>query len=526
VLAGSTAYIVSHYQEPVFEATTTLLINEAPTAQTSEYSAILMSERLARTYAEMLTKRPVLEVVFEKFDLGSNYEDLGGFQEAITVSPVRDTQLVDLSVEGLHPVQVAQIANALVDVFIEQNEEMQASRYAESKASLEEQLVHVDGEINNITAGINEIGYDINRKAEKQRLNLELVQFQQIYSELLQSYEEIRVAEAQATSNVVKVEPAIPPENPIRPRVLMNTALAGVVGAMLAVGAIFLMEALDDTFKSPEDITRHLKLPVIGTILTHKTDNDGPVTVEEPRSPTAEAFRSLRTNIHYANVDEPLQTLMITSPTAQEGKTTVAANLAIVMAQGGTTICLVDSDMRRPRLHKRLNLPNTTGLSSLFVIKDLFKKNQGLPDGSYQKTTTDGMHVITSGKRPPNPSELLASQKMGTILEHLRGTVDIILVDTPPVLAVTDSTVLAPKVDGVLLVIKPGETKIEAGRQAALQLKRVGANIIGVVLNGVNPKSSRYGYYYRYEYYDTRADEDEAKSPIKKLFTIGRKNKP
>ena len=308
VLAGGAAYITSQFQSPVYQATTTLLINEASTAQTSDYTAILTSERLARTYSEMLTKRPVLDDVLlrmEEVGVILDYEDTDAFKEVITVQLVRDTQLIELSVEDTDPERAALIANTLVAVFSAQNQALQATRFAESKASLEGQLSRLDGQIHNTVAELEAVGDDLDREAERARLEAELTQYRQTYSELLQSYEQIRVSEAQTTSNVVQVEPAIAPENPIRPRVLMNTALALVVGGMLAVGAIFLMEAMDDTVKNPDEISRLLQLPILGTIIRHEGNNGSLATRDQPRSPTAEAFRSLRTNIQYSSVDYP-----------------------------------------------------------------------------------------------------------------------------------------------------------------------------------------------------------------------------
>ncbi len=517
ILAGGAAYVTSRLQDPVYQATTTMLINEAPNSKASEYQAILTSERLARTYSEMLTKRPVLDDVYTRLALEDTYKSSDAIGGAISVQLVRDTQLIELRVEQTNPELAALIANAVVDVFIAQNEALQTSRFAESKVSMEEQLQRLDGQIHNTVAEIETLTKEGDREVELQRLESELVQYRQSYSNLLQSYEQIRLTEAEATSNVVQIEPARVPKNPIRPRVMMNTVMAAAVGAMLAVGAIFLMEALDDTIKSPDDITRYLGLPILGTILNHTPEDGNPIVSLTPRSPTAEAFRSLRTNIRYASVDSPIRSLLITSSSASEGKSTVAANLATVLAQGGDPTILVDADMRRPTQHQKLNLNNQFGLSSFFVFQSLFEKISQLPNGTIQNSKTEGLSVMTSGKRPPNPSELLASEKMVNLMNLIAENWDIAIIDSPPVLAVTDSTVLAPRVDGVVLVVRPGETKVEAARQAVQQLKRVGANLLGVVLNGVDPRSSRYGYYYRYEYYyDTAGGEEDGLASISK----------
>ena len=515
VLAGGAAFITSKLQDPVYQAKTKLLINEAPSTTTSEYTAILTSERLARTYSELMTEDPILEAVIEQLDLDLDQDETDGdILEALTgateVQLIRDTQLIELSVEDTDPEMAARIANTIVEEFIEQNQALQSSRFAESKTSLEEEMARIQGQIHNALLTIDELGDTPADQQQRDRLESDIAQYRQTHAGLLQSYEQIRVAEAQTTSNVIQVKPAAAPEKPIRPRVLMNTALAAVVGGMLAVGAIFLVEALDDTLKNPDDVSRHLGLPILGTILKHEVENGNPVTAEEPRSPTSEAYRALRTNIQYASVDYPIRSLLVTSPSANEGKSTIAANLGVVLAQGGKRSILVDADMRRPTLHKKLKVPNRVGLSAFFVFHSLSGDTNEHPEGAIQDTLADGLSVIPSGKIPPNPSELLASERMSKVIERLKQDAEIIIVDSPPVTAVTDSSVLAPRMDGVLLVIQPGVTKLDAARHAVEQLHRVGANLIGVVLNNVEPKSSRYGYYYRYDraYY---AEEESAR---------------
>ncbi len=259
------------------------------------------------------------------------------------------------------------------------------------------------------------------------------------------------------------------------------------------------IERLDDTIKDPEEIQRKFNVPILGMIASHESPPDMPIALSEPRSPTAEAFRSLRTNITYASVDRPLRRLMVTSSTPQEGKTTIAANVAVVFAQSEKWVILIDADMRRPEIHRKFGLQNRIGLSELFFqgtssIRSLIRG-----------TALPNLAVMTSGGLPPNPSELLISKMMGTILDKLNDISDLIVIDTPPVLSVTDAAVLAAAMDGVVLVAKPGTTKLGAFQQALEQLRKVNARVLGVVLNEVNPRSRKYGYYYsKYsEYHDT-----------------------
>ncbi len=503
LLAGISAYFVSKRMTPVYQASTTLLINEAPSTRSTDYTSILTSERLARTYSEMLTKTPVLESVISNMALNIEIKDL---QKMVTVELVRDTQLINVVVEDTDPTRATNIANELVKVFAEQTSSLQASRYASSKENLEVQLARIDEQIQTTVDSLADLPDVSSNKAERDRLETVLTQYRQTYASLLQSYEQVRVAEAGSYSNVVQVEPATIPNHPIRPRVLMNTALAMIVGLMLAIGTVFLIEALDDTIRGPDDITRTIKLPVLGLILRHEVQNGKLVTIDQPRSPVAESFRSLRTNLQYASVDFPIRTLLVTSPSPSDGKTTIAANLGIVLAQSGRRVVLIDADLRRPRIHKVFNIPNRSGMSNIFVESPISL------DGSLQKTETENLSIMPSGEMPPNPSELLGSGKMFEILSLIREQADVIIIDSPPVMAVTDSAVLAPRVDGVLLVVKPGVTKLAVAAQAVEQLSRVNANILGVVLNEVDFSKSRYSYYqYKGYYYSYSAYYSEGK---------------
>jgi len=495
VLATVSAFVASRMMTPVYEASTTLLINEAPDAQTSDYTALLMSERLARTYAQMLTQNPVLEETAARVEFKGDMDALEG---AINVQMVRDTQLIQVSVEHVSSFMAAELANTLVAVFSEQNEALQMSRFAASKANLEAQLKRLDEQIEGVEVAIEEIGGTPagNEKAKLERLQADLASYQTSYTSLLESYEGLRREEARSTSNVIQIEPATRPEDPVRPRTMLNTLLAAVVGGMISLGVVFLIEYLDDTVKTLDEVEQALGLPVIGTIAHIKTPEGGlPYVSTNPRAPATEAFRSLRTNIRFASVDRAIETLLITSPGPDEGKTTVSVNLAAVMAQGGKQTLLLDADLRRPSVHKILDLPNRIGLSDLFV------RNPFNLDGAVKDCGVPELVTVTSGELPPNPSELLGSERMGQILSRLKEDADVVVIDTSPIMAVTDPVVLAAQVDGVLLVIEPGKTQIGAAVQAVEALRHAGANLIGVIFNNV--PLQKLGYYYggyRYQY--------------------------
>ncbi|MBA3943096.1 MAG: CpsD/CapB family tyrosine-protein kinase [Herpetosiphonaceae bacterium] len=211
------------------------------------------------------------------------------------------------------------------------------------------------------------------------------------------------------------------------------------------------------------------------------------VTIREPRSAAAEAYRALRTNIQFASLDKPLRTLLATSTAPNEGKSTTLANLAVTIAQGEQRVILVDCDLRRPTLHTIFNLPNEQGLTTMMLREDA-----GL---LAQKTDIPGLVVLPSGPTPPRPADILGSKRMKEIILKLREYADMVLFDTPPINAVTDAAVLATAVDGVLLVFRAGDTKRDRAREAHQLLDKVNANVVGVVLTNVKGDQAQYSYY-------------------------------
>jgi len=230
-----------------------------------------------------------------------------------------------------------------------------------------------------------------------------------------------------------------------------------------------------------------LKVPGLGTDRSNGLTAAGIITLRDPRSPVAEAYHALRTNIQFSSLDTELRTLLVTSAGSGEGKSTTLANLAVAMAEGGGRVLAVDCDLRRSSLHTLFGLPNTRGLTN--VILD--EAAGALP---LQDTPIANLKVLTSGPLPPNPSELLGSRRMTRVLEVLRDAADTVLFDAPPVVAVSDAALLAPRVDGVLLVVDAGQTRRDWARRARAQLEKVNARVLGVVLNNVPLDSQLYGY--------------------------------
>ena len=500
VAAGAIAYLVSKNTTPVYEASSTLRVNQASNpATTVAYADILTSERLARTYASLLTSRPVLDETARR--LGIEAKSLAN---AVTVTPVRDTLLLQVKVEGPNARLIADVANVLPQVFIDRDREQQLGQVTKWRESLE---AEIDATLADLTRTTNDLAAATD-DSQKTRLEASLAQYRTTYSNLLASAQQAKISESQATNNIVVSEPAVIPEIPIRPRTFTNTLLAIVIGAMLAVGAAFLAEYLDDTVKTADDVTRVTGLSTLGAIARLK-DAGGTrqlIAWLKTKAPESEAYRTLRTNIQFSSVDKPIKTLLVTSSSPGEGKSTTTANLAVVMAQTGQNVIVVDTDLRRPVLHKVFEVPNNAGLTTALLAGE-----DANLEAHLQSTDIDHLSVLTSGPIPPNPSELLGSHRMAHLVGALSQLADLVIFDSPPVLAVTDAAVMARQVDGVLLVADAGRTKEHALASAAAELQKTGGNLLGVALNRLDVRRG-YNYYYYYYYSDDETGERKRSS--------------
>jgi non-specific protein-tyrosine kinase len=454
----------------------------------------------------MMANDLVLDQVADQVKITNTPEEM---RKWIAINTVRDTQIIQVTVKTTDPSFSAKIANAIVAAFSAQIQEIQTKRFAQSKLTLETQLAETDKQIS-IFVTQTEMA---STPEEKDRLEAKVVEYRTIYSNLLSSYEQIRLSEAQSVSSVVQVVPAVSNPIPIEPNIWRNTLLAALLGFLLAAVILIVRESLDDTVKTPNEINRKFNLPILGVINHHGSEGNAPITLAEPRSPVAEAYRALRTNISYASVDRPLRTILVTSAVPGDGKSTTIVNLGVVLAQNGKKVIIADCDLRRPQIHTYFGLANRHGMSTLFA-----QSSEAL-NSVRQTTAVDGLTVVTSGSLPPNPSELMGSQKLQSILSTMKNSADLILIDTPPTLTVTDASALAPSLDGILLVVRPGKTRISALRQTIEQLRQLNARILGVVLNDVAISGKSYSYHYNYyhnysenkDYFETREKKKKGK---------------
>jgi capsular exopolysaccharide synthesis family protein len=446
-------------------------------------------------------------------------------------------------------------------------------KMGEAIARTTEAKVRLDAEVRKIVAGI-ESAYlaaksreeSLERELEEQRqrallqkdvgadyatLQRDVETARGLYANLLQRLKDVDVAEEIKVSNVSVVDEAAPPVRPSKPKTLLNLLLASFLGLGLGLGLAFFLEYLDDTLRTPEEVERRLGLPTLGIVpdfdrplpayayanggsrrearrLGRARPTEGAesrngsesrelVVSAAPTSVVAEAYRTIRTAVLLSSADSPPQVILFTSGAAGEGKTVTAVNQAMTLVQSGARVVLVDADIRKPRLHSLFRVANGQGLSTLLAgqseleaVLHAVALTNG--NGAQRLAGAGELFVIPSGPMPPNPAELLSGRTMRETLARLRERFDFVVLDSPPVLPVTDAVLLSTLADGVVLVVRAQDTPTDVARKSCERLRYARAKILGVVLNDVDLTGGDYGGYYEryYSYYGERAGESEA----------------
>ena len=494
LIAAATGYLISQRITPVYMATTSVIVGQSIEATNLDTRDIQTSERLALSYADIARRQPVLRATIEALDLPYNWQFL---RKNVTVAPVPDTQLLEISVEAgsrEEAVQVAdEIAQQLIllspaslqnqedettDVFVKQRlEDLQAKIEANN-----ERLEELDREFSSATTEVQRAGV----QAEINYLEGMIVQWESTFAKFLEF-----VGNSGSANYIAVVDEPYAKYTPVRPSIVLNTFIAGTIGFVIALGVIFFLEVIDDTLKTEEDIVQDLNLTPLGNIGRFGRHDfiDQMIVYREPFSPVSESYRMIRNNIQFMSIDNPGRSFLVTSPTTGDGKSSTSINLAIAMAQNGHRTVLVDADMRKPVLHKVFGFSNSSGLTNQFRNLDPAEKIH------LRKTEIENLQVLTAGELPPNPSELLGSQRMDFIIASLKDQADMIIFDTPPAALVADATALSKHVDGVVLVVSAGKTRRDMARRALFNMQQAGANILGVVLNRSAEKNGKYTYY-------------------------------
>jgi capsular exopolysaccharide synthesis family protein len=510
-IAAVSSFLWNSRLPKIYQASTSLLVGQSLANPNPNSGDMATSQQLALTYIQIAKTEPVLQGVIDALQLKMSVDQLGN---NVSASIVYGTQLIELRVVDTDPRRAQAIANEFARQLISQAPSSRDTEETSRREFVQKQAADIRIKIEDAQKKIAELQASINAAAsareiaDKQQqiatLQGQINQWQLTFATLLNTLA------PQASNYLSVVEPAKLPTSPIAPNVSLSVLLAAAIGMVLALAGVFLIEYLDDTIKTADDVSRSLGLSNLGAIanIWGANPSERLVASKHPRASHSEAYRTLRTNIQVMNLDKPMRTLLITSANPREGKSITSANLAVIMALGGLRVLLVDADMRRPQQHKLFRLSNEFGLVNALINPEATLETYLRP------TETENLWVLTTGPIPPNPAELLDSKRMLDLVERFKDRFDLIMFDTPPILPRIDAAIMARHVDGVILVVDAGHSRVDSVKRAKEALVHAGGRILGVVLNRIE-----HGSYYYYYYY---SDNDKSKSALLMSTSVGR----
>ncbi len=440
----------------------------------------------ALTYGNMIIKPSMLEKIINDLNLAVTPDQLS---RKISVESVNGTRLIRLIVKDADASKAELIGTSLVNAFIAQAKGLLAEPYTDRLSNIKTQLNDTGTAIEEAQTVIATLTNEVSRLAsEIDRQETILAENRTDLRESQKNLAGAQITASESSDTVVVSEPAQAPKNPSQNSILY-IALAGMVGLFLGVGLAFLLEIVDNRIRTDQDIRKEFNLTSLGTIGRFESETGELVMKSHPTSASADDFRVLSTQIRRLYENQGVRSFLVTSPTPTNGKSVIVSNLGFALARIGLKVIAVDADLRLPRLHKIFDLNQEGGLTQTLFA--------GAIDGCVQNTAQVGLKVLTSGGTPNNPAELLASPYMEKLIYEMVKTADIVLVDCPPVLTSADASILAQVVDGVLLVLKSGQSENQTTKKTIELLRQVNARVIGVVLNAVPEKKDGYYSYYR-----------------------------
>jgi non-specific protein-tyrosine kinase len=478
VIAAGGAFTVSKKQSPVYRATTLLTINQQLPGQDA-YSSLLASDQLVVTY-EALISQPVV--------LARAAHQVGGVSatqlaQRVTVQDQPGTQIIQLSVDDTSPTRAAALANAVAAAFIAIHQESADAKLSSAEQQIEQQLNQIASQITSLSASIDALQAQDPKSPQLAALQQQL-QTATARRDYLQTINSQLITQNLATRDTILVfQPAVPPLRPDHPNILTNTALAALLGLIVAVCLVFVLELLDNRMRTSKRVEEFTGLPALATV---DAGDDGRLQLYgNGTTRVAESFETLRTKLSFQALERPLRTIVVTSPLPGKGKTAVAINLAAALARSGQRTLLVDADLHQPTIHRRLGLDNDAGLS--LCLLDMERPRPITPSPAVPQ-----LSILTAGPPPPNPAELLGSGRMRRFLDTMLvgapgqgdpGTlVDVVVIDTPPAAACVDAAVLASQTDGAILVVDGSKSRAGPVLWTKDTLTRARARILGVVL--------------------------------------------
>jgi succinoglycan biosynthesis transport protein ExoP len=494
------AMFFSFRATPIYEGRAKVLVR--PVQNLTATSVSLPQAPNLDTERELATSQTVAQRVRADLGLPISVDTL---LDTVKVTVVADTEVLLVAYTNPDPATAAQVANGFANAYIDFRTSQALDQFQGAAGAVQERISALGrnvADLNRRIEGTSDSTLQASLQSQRDTLVAQLGVLQQKMADL-------QAAGTTLTGAAEIVQRAEAPTTPISPQKVRNGILGLLAGVMLGIGFAFLRERMDDRIKNRSELERRMGAPVIAAVPRvpgwRKSEDAQLIMRRDPKNPVSEAYRTLGTNIQYMASRQQLRVIMVTSSMGGEGKSTTSSNLAVVLAQSGKRVILISADLRRPRVHNFFGLRNDMGLSN--VLSEGATLAQVARDPGIAN-----LRIVTGGFIPHDPAALLGSQQAVRFIESLRDAADYILIDTPPVLAVADASILAPMVDGTVFVLDGDHSSRSAVAQSRDQLENAGANIIGIVYNNFDPgQSSAYPYYasYYYQYYGTQDGPDE-----------------
>ena len=526
LIVGLGTLVTSKLMTPLYQSTALMQIAIRSQNSQADYNNLLASDQLVQTEAQLAISDPVLREVV------SHYKGLSVDQLAKEVSSTTElnTQLFQIKVLDASPTRAAALANDIATTLIKQQLQVVQQDNNNSQEQIQQDLNTTRQQIDSITSKIANLQAKGGNQAQLVVLQAQLSGLQQHYNQGQTVLAQLELTEAQSGNFLRVAQAAQPGSRPVQPNVLVNTSAGFLAGLFLGMLLAFLLDQFDTKVRTAEALTHLLDWPVVGTIWHTRASNATNIINPQDRDANGEAYRILRTNVGFSSIDKPLRFLMVTSAMPGDGKSTVAANLAIFMAKAGKNTLLVDADLRRPVQHKLFNLAaDKRGLSNAVMAYSMpgsanpsftpqfMPFNAPVQPAGASNTTNSllepyihavgmpNLRIMPSGPLPPNPSELLDSKAMQQLFTAFTNCgAEVIIFDAPPVRGLSDASILAAKVDGTLVVVDAMRASKGHLKQVKTLLAQAGAHVLGCVMN--KQRRSRHDSSYSYYYY-YRGDE-------------------
>jgi capsular exopolysaccharide synthesis family protein len=495
ILVLAATIFLTFRQTPIYQGSTKVLVKPV---QNATSSVSIPQQPNLDTERELVLSQAVAQKVQREAHVGTPVDKL---LKHIRVQVVTDTEVMEVSYQDPNPAMAARLANAFAAAYVDFRSQQALDQFEAAAAAVQRRIDEVQESLATLNKKIQSATEPATRDALQAQRDTAVAQLGVLQSRLLDLQSNASLAQGSAQI----VQQSEVPRSPVSPNKVRNAILALFVGLALGVGLAFLRERLDDRVKTHHEVERRLGAPVLAAVpraASWKRGYDAHLVMRiDPKSPVSEAYRTLGTNIQYLASQQPLKVIMIASSLGGDGKSTTSSNLAMVLAHAGKRVILVSADLRRPRIHQFFGLINDVGLSNALadsIPPAKVTREAGIPT----------LRVICAGSIPDDPAALLGSRQTGEFIRALRQVSDFVIIDTPPVLAVADASILAPLVDGTVFVLDAERCSRSALTQARGQLQNAGANIVGAVYNNFQPgQSSYYPYYYSY-YYQYQSDQD------------------